>query len=353
MESFFSEHKKQMSALNKEQKQQIFDYSLGITNQEDNPKIERLIQENPEASDLHLKFKTQFSRLEEWEVESCPDNLVEKTLSKVNQHTSQESYQLGKLIEKEQNRDTVKFSSWGNLGETIAVAAVLIFAAAVFIAPLKYARHIYWKNICESQLSSISNGLNNYRNDYNGQMPSVAAMGGQPWWKIGYQGTENYSNTRNAWLLAKKGYVKPETFVCAAARNGQQIDFDSTEIQKYHDFPGRKYITYSFRIRCSKDNPNLLNGERVLVADMNPVFDDVPRPQSESFRVELDKKLRSANSPNHNEAGQNVLFCDGSVRFTDKRSIGLSDDDIFTLQNIDIYEGNEVPSDVSDAFLAP
>lgn len=343
-----------MSALNKEQKQQIFDYSLGISNQQDSPRIERLISENPEASELYLKFKTQFGKLDEWKVETCPDDLVEKTLANINQHAGHSSYQLGKLIEKEQDRDsTEKIHSWSNFGETIAVAAVLIFAAAVFIAPLKYARHIYWKNTCESQLSAISTGLNNYRHDYNGQMPSVVVAGGQPWWKIGYQGAENYSNTRNAWLLAKHGYVEADNFVCPAARDGQQIALDPQEIKEYHDFPGRKYITYSFRIKCDRDNPNLSTSRKVLIADVNPIFDDVPRPQTESFRVELNRKLRNTNSPNHNQKGQNILFADGSVLFTNTRKVGLSDDDIFTLQNIDVYEGNEVPSDVSDAFLAP
>jgi hypothetical protein len=35
------------------------------------------------------------------------------------------------------------------------------------------------------------------------------------------------------------------------------------------------------------------------------------------------------------------------------RRIGIAEDDIFTLQNTDIYEGIEVPSYEADAFLAP
>ena len=71
------------------------------------------------------------------------------------------------------------------------------------------------------------------------------------------------------------------------------------------------------------------------------------------LRIQLNKDLLHLNSNNHNRRGQNILFCDGSVSFVKTRRIGISEDDIFTLWNTDVYQGVEVPSCETDAFLAP
>jgi prepilin-type processing-associated H-X9-DG protein len=343
-----------MISLKKKQTQLIFDYAVGIADQKDKPEVERLISENPEAKILHSKFRKHFDRLDCWKIEGCPDELVESTLSIIDNSLDRthEHYNLGKLLEKEQNNNsTVPF--WRNSVETIAAAAAIIFAAAVLIAPVKYTRHLYWKTVCQSQLSSISNGLNSYRNDNENRTPSVTSLAGQPWWKVGYQGEENYSNTRNAWTLAKQGYVNPKSFVCPGARDGQELDFNGKKAEDFYDFPSRKYITYSFRIKCSKDNPNYDNSRRVLIADVNPIFSNLPENYSSSLKIELNDKLKNTNSPNHSGNGQNILFCDGSVNFKKTRHTGFSNDDIFTLRNVNVYEGNEVPVLSTDAFLAP
>ncbi|MHC4352304.1 MAG: H-X9-DG-CTERM domain-containing protein, partial [Planctomycetota bacterium] len=51
--------------------------------------------------------------------------------------------------------------------------------------------------------------------------------------------------------------------------------------------------------------------------------------------------------------GQNVLLGDGHVEFLRTRYVDVSKDDIFTLQNTDVYQGFEVPSCETDSFLAP
>ncbi|MHC4185699.1 MAG: hypothetical protein ACYSR4_07170, partial [Planctomycetota bacterium] len=70
----------------------------------------------------------------------------------------------------------------------------------------------------------------------------------------------------------------------------------------------------------------------------------------------LNDELLTRNSSNHNRRGQNVLFCDGSIMFIKERHTDISQDDIFTLQNMHAgseIRGHELPSCVTDAFLAP
>ena len=72
--------------------------------------------------------------------------------------------------------------------------------------------------------------------------------------------------------------------------------------------------------------------------------------------MRLSDKLLTINSINHNGRGQNILFGDGNVAFIKTRSIGITDDDIFTLHGMGRgfeVKGCEVPSCETDAFLAP
>ena len=93
------------------------------------------------------------------------------------------------------------------------------------------------------------------------------------------------------------------------------------------------------------------------MSDMNPVFirfrqqPDLYRNRSDFEKVLLDDDLKKMLSPNHNQKGQNVLFCDGSVEFLDTRH--YNGDDIFTVRGVDEYTGREVPADENDTFLVP
>jgi prepilin-type processing-associated H-X9-DG protein len=89
------------------------------------------------------------------------------------------------------------------------------------------------------------------------------------------------------------------------------------------------------------------------MADMNPLFENLPEDLPKQFRLQLTRTLLTLNSINHKRRGQNVLFGDGHIKFLKSRFIGISEDDIYTLQDTDEYLGCEVPSRENDFFLAP
>ena len=190
--------------------------------------------------------------------------------------------------------------------------------------------------------------------DHDGSQPSIATTAGTPWWKVGYQGTENQSNTRRVYLLVRENYVEdPGIFICPGNKAGGNLKIEPSKIRDYKDFPDRCYVTYSFQISCRTTKSGKLLCRKVIMADSNPLFEKLPNFDS-TFRVRLDKQLLTANSSNHNNLrGQNVLFGDGGVEFLKTRHIGIAQDDIFTLQDTDIYHGVEVPSCETDFFLAP
>ena len=343
-----------MSPLNNEQKQLLFDYCIGLTSQKETAEAEALISTNNEAAEIHSKLKAAIAPLDSLEPESCPDELVEHTILRVQNLAGSSQRQLQQLLASEQTRNVVtKSQLWWNLGKIVAAAAVFMLIIGVLVPTLGVARRRYRRQRCQMQMGGVFQGLSNYMSDYDGQPPTVATIAGAPWWWVGDQGRENHSNTRHIYLLVKEDYVDLNNFVCPCCKNGKLPQLTTSQIRADKDFRNRKYVTYSFQISCRITGSGKLLCRKVLMADRNPLFEELPKEFSRQFRLQLDRKLLTLNSINHNRRGQNVLSGDGHVEFLKTRFIGISEDDIFTLQDTDIYQGCEVPSCETDFFLAP
>jgi len=344
-----------MIPLNSDQKEIIFDHCIGLTSREKNAEAEALISSNQEAAGIHSKLKATLAPLNSIEPESCPDALAERTIRQLNSMANSSQDRLKQLLASEQSRDVAfKSRHWMGFSRRLATAAVLMIVGSLLIATFRavsgYTRYHSLRQQCQMQQSSIFQGLHNYISDHDGNHPTVASAAGAPWWKVGDQGTENHSNTRRVFLLVKNGYVKPSDFVCRACEYGETQPLTPSQVSKLRDFPNRRYITYSFQISCRQTKNGKLFCRNVIMADWNPLFEEMPE-NSKPFILRLNKKLLSLNSINHKRRGQNILFGDGRVEFLKTRFIGT--DDIFTLQDTDIYQGCEEPSHENDFFLAP
>ncbi|MBN2456880.1 MAG: hypothetical protein JXB29_10190 [Sedimentisphaerales bacterium] len=348
-----------MSPLSNQHQQLIFDYCLGLTSQQESTQAEGLISSDKQASEIHSSLETTLSPLKSIETESCPDYLAERTVLRLNNMARSSQQKLEELIAAEQRREVFAGGRlWHNFGQLAAAVAIIVIAVGIWFAPLNFARQKYWQHQCRMQLSSVFKGIDNYIGDHNNEAPAIATAAGEPWWKVGYQGKENYSNTRHMWLLVKDNYVEPADFICPGTKEGRAvrrvIKAAPIDMINTNDFPGREYIRYSVRISCDKAEKRQPPSRKVLMADLNPLFEKLPKNFTNSFKeVRVDKELLTANSINHQRQGQNVLFCDGAVKFVKMRHIGILEDDIFTLRGTKVYKGVEVPSSEADAFLAP
>lgn len=344
-----------MTSLSEQQKQLLFDYSLGLTSEVETAQAEQLALSNEHAARFVALVKASLSPLDSIASEPCHDELAEGTIWRAHQAVRTSQLRLNQLLADEQNSGAgVKTGLWRNIFGRLATAAVFIIVGSAAIAGFRiastYAHQKYWQQRCGSQLAGMFQSLSNYKADNDGRMPALAAEPGSPWWKVGYQGPENVSNTRRMWILVKQNYAKPTDFLCPA-RKADCRDF-SCNPKDYNDFPDRKLVTYSFRINCPQSPAREL-GRQVIVADLNPVFENLPSPSQGGLIVKISDELLGRNSTNHAGRGQNVLFCDGSVKFLKTRKMGASLDDIFTLQNTLAYQGTELPASEADAFLAP
>lgn len=341
-----------MIPLTREQKQLLFDYCMGLTSKAEAVEAQELIASNQEAQKIHSKLKAIFVPLDSMELEFCPDTLAERTVERLNEAANASQERLKQLLISEQSRavDSNRRVLVG-LGGKFAMAAMFVIAGSILLTSLNYVRYNSRVQQCKMQMGNIFRGLSQYISDYDGQQPSLAAAPGDPWWKVGAQGDENHSNTRNLYLLVKGEYVKLSDYVCPGSKSGQTPKLTPTQIRAYKDFPSRNCVTYSFRISCQRMRDGKLLCRKVVMADWNPLFEEMPKDYEASFHVRLTPKLLTLNSINHRRRGQNVLFRDGRVEYMKTRFIGS--DDIFTLQDTDVYEGCEVPSCETDFFLAP
>lgn len=342
-----------MNPLSNEQKELLFDYCIGLTSEKEKNEAETLISSNQEASEIHQKLKFSTVPLSIIEPENCPDELAEKAINRV-QSLAATGNQLRKLLANEQvKKSPIKIGAWRNWFEIAAVAAAILFITGVSIPTLEAIRHKSNLQRCQLQMGSVFQGLRHYIEDNDGQTPSVATVAGAPWWKLGDQGKENHSNTRNVYLLAKGAYVELDSFVCPCCKQKRSEELTLSQIRASKDFHDRTYITYSFQINCRKIANGKLHCRKVIMADMNPLFETLPEDFNQEFRLQLNRTLLTLNSINHNRRGQNVLLGDGHIEFLKSRFLGFTKDDIYTLQDTDVYQGCEVPSCENDSFLAP
>jgi prepilin-type processing-associated H-X9-DG protein len=338
-----------MSSLYNEHKQLLFDYCIGLTTQEQSEKAKLLISSNEEASLLYSKMKAVFSPLESIAIEECPDDLVELTMLRIN-NLPGPNRKLEELLTAEQNKKVpIKIGFLRNFSEIAAIAAAIIIITGILLPTFGYARQKYYQQQCAASFSDIFKGYHSYISDNDGRGPSVQRAKGSNWLKE--------SNTSHMYPLVVKDYVEPSKFICPCKRQNNWSAADKKRFKEYlsnyrnyTDFPDRTYCTYSFPVMCQKEAGGRLSCRRVIMADSNPIFAQLPG-NSPSIVVELKQDQLQINSYNHNNRGQNILFGDGHVNFIRDRQIGH--DDIYTLQDTDVYQGNETPSCSTDIFLAP
>jgi len=208
-----------MIPLTNQQKELLFDYCIGITSQEESAQAQELIFSHEQAAELVNSIKASLSPLETVIPEECPQELADGTIWRIKQTLRTSNISLNELLKAEQKHKT---GLWRDIFWRLAAAAVFVIVGSALITggrmATNYARQNSWQTKCNSNLASLFNGLSNYKNDNNGQMPLLATTPGSPWWRVGDQGPENVSNTRRMWILVKNDYVKPENFRCPATK---------------------------------------------------------------------------------------------------------------------------------------
>jgi hypothetical protein len=363
--------------LRQEEQQIVLDFYFRCGNEEDIARGRDLIASNPDAAHLYTNLEETLTELDSIKYEPCPENLVDLTVARLKLAalagrtglTQTLPPSLEGLLEKESRKTSAKIPSkkaiqqepisFRKFFDFAAMAAAIILVSGVAFPTLSHMRQKDRQIACLNNMRITGQGVSELMNDPVA-MAQVKLAAGSPWWKIGDQGQQTQSNTRFAWQLVKRGYVKPEALICPGHRNAGPLTPEqiTQQLQQLQDFPSRKHISYSFVIINDQMLQSQSGSRRVIMGDMNPVFRSIPTCGKDPFanrnefeKVLLTQNLKQMSSTNHNCKGQNVLYSDGSVETV--KNLMINGDDIFTLQGVDSYTGTESPLLVSDVFLVP
>lgn len=352
-----------MKSLRQEDKDLVLDYFFSCGTDVHLNGAKQLIDTDPRAMELYNKLSDTLKHLDHVDHDEhaeCPDHLIEITLSKLKvvaaENTRLESLLAAegeKVLAHKPNINISRFRSfWHNIPDVATVAAILMIVASIAFPTLNNMRNKACQIACSAGLSRVGQGISRYGNDNNGDLPAVATVLGDPWWKVGDQGKANQSNTRHPWELVKNGYVEATDFVCGGRKNAISVKFTKGQLKELNDFPSREHISYSYMFMCDKRAKHQWSGGTVLMADLNPIFEGVSASttKEEFEKLSLSEKLQKAMSTNHRN-GQVVLFYDGSAVY--KRIRIISGDDIYTTKDKNAYTGCEAPQDIKDIFLVP
>jgi hypothetical protein len=369
-----------MNKLTQEQQQLILDFYFRCGDTKDIEGGRDLIATMPEAAKLYANLESTLTDLDHVKYEACPDNLVDLTIARlklVASSSKRSNSRLNQLLEKERESSSLSASEsaynpsistnsiqrgryWRPLFEVFAAAASIALIAGIMFPSFGLARAKYQQVACQNNMRVLGAGFassvgDNSRNNDN--LSQVRVKAGSPWWKIGDQGQQVRSNTRYPFMLIKGGYVDARAFVCKGDKGAELFKYQAANSPQLYDFSSHKNVSYSFTLFCDKNTDPLLCSQKVIASDLNPVFQKIRcektifQGMDEFVKLQLNEQLKQSMSVNHKGKGQNLLYGDGSVKYTKTRVV--NGDDIFTVKDVDSYTGREIPTLKNDIFLVP
>jgi len=250
------------------------------------------------------------------------------------------------------------------LVELLVVIGIIALLISILLPSLNRARETANRVKCGSNLRQVGQAILLYANENKGNYPRTtytpAAVTTVSATNDGTNGTlvrDPFKNPKDAgvkdndvnqalWLLIRTQDITPEVFVCPSS-NAEKDSYGGTSgipgtgatasnKTSFSDF--KKNLSYSYA------NPypnvaavsagyklNTTNGaEFAVAADINPGNSATYMITVPANETDSQKNMQKGNSPNHQGAGQNVLFGDGHVDFVQNPFCGQQRDCIYT-----------------------
>jgi len=324
----------------------MIDYRLGQMAADEREEFARSLQQNDDLRHDYRQFVDIFDALDEYEA-AAPRELCSKILGAVR---------VTKLI-NEQVPASVERASTDRRGwsfppivrELLAAAASIMIVASLWLSTTSHARRQAQKLLCESNLGSTGTAVSTYATSYADQLPRINLPKDFKW----FDPAQNRARRPQLFLLVKSRYVKPIWLVCPAV---PAKPVTPEKLDHLDDFLPSMVVSYSFQNLCGDQQFN--EGQRqqrwVYPSTMAIMADQTPLLKDNTLVRDFEPL---SSSPNHrgwfSKSGQNILGLDGSVKWQESPLVGLSRDNIWTVDKVRTYTGSEVPSDPTDSFLAP
>jgi prepilin-type processing-associated H-X9-DG protein len=225
--------------------------------------------------------------------------------------------------------------------DVIVVIGVLVLVVAFFLPTRRHTGETSSRVKCASNLRQIGTGLLLYANENGRAYPRMRhdETAGVRYY-TGSKDTNPFDGvndplpndiTAAIFLLVRTQDMGTEVFTCPSAQEERFSPSDA--LSNYANFPGRKHLSYAIAnpypsaalVGTGYKWDNTLGPEFAVAADMGSGVDQ-SKFTVKSPVIDINKR---ANSKNHSQDGQNVLFGDGHVEFTNTPLAGVNKDNIY------------------------
>jgi prepilin-type N-terminal cleavage/methylation domain-containing protein/prepilin-type processing-associated H-X9-DG protein len=259
--------------------------------------------------------------------------------------------------------------------EVLIVIGIISVLMAILLPAAERVRHQAYIDKCASNLRQIGMAFQTYAQENHGNYPRTA-YSGNPATYVLNEGTgtavadsfqagpgavQINDLTAPLFLLMKTQKLSPEVMICPYNDETSYVA-DLPNLTGRSNFTDeKKNLGYSFANPYPLDAvttagyrlSNKLSAEFAVGADRNPGAsgknENVYAPTLGSPTSFMNK----ANSRNHEEDGQNVLYGDGHVAWQKTAFCGIAQDNIYTAKKGVSPKVDNSPSDPSDRILLP
>lgn len=280
--------------------------------------------------------------------------------------------------------------------ELMVALGVLVLLVGIMFPYLHRVREAGRRTACSNNLSKLGLALSQYGAANRDELPRVvyndkeqshnytaftgadaeSPFNGKP------NGVVANDVTASLWLLVRNGYISSEitppsaVFVCPSSGDDPDplLGPEGKHVgpRMRSNFRARNNLSYSYADPFSNATgyglkSDFLPSGFVLVADKNPGRQDKDQDATGAAFSDPPQLLKTANSRNHGQAGQNVLFGDMHVEWRETPYCGVDADNIYTAQafdplsrgearvpNVRGYIGRDVaPASPTDSYLVP
>lgn len=291
-------------------------------------------------------------------VEPAPDDLTERTLARIA--AQNQRLRFAEQVDMLREAPTGLGFGWRQF---LSAAAIFVIGLSLLMPVLERSRAEAQRIACAANLQQAGMGFTRYAADFGGVLPRRSVEPGEVWWNVGDTGNAHRhaaaradqsvnSNSAHLYLLFKSGYAAADALYCPTNTHTTP-DVLSRERD---DWAAPEAVSFSYQNQYTprpirlETRPGL-----ALLSDRNPLF------VVKVGRVTFDPTTSAlAPSRSHGSAGQNVLLADGTVTWTIRPMVQRNGqdrrDNIWTIPNVTVYRGTEIPvidEDQIDSFLVP